>query len=431
MIALRKLARKDKTASRRLETGQPDLGVPSEKTDIPDIGARIETDTDRVSQVFCALAGRAIVKLFECQNCGQLIYFENVQCERCGFALGFLPDAAVMTALKATADGSYVPLDDPSKKVVYCANHQHGSCNWLVDAGGDALCQACKLNRTISDLTQPENLRRWQRIEIAKHRLVYSLIRLGLPIESKVEAPKTGLAFDFLVPPPGEETQGKVLTGHDNGEITLNVAEADDAIRAKMRENMHEPYRTLLGHFRHEIAHYYFERLVQGSKSYPLFRKTFGDEAKDYNKALQDHYGKGAPTDWQARHISAYASAHPHEDWAETFAHYLHMIDTLETGYAFGLRIRPRAGQDDNLAASITFDPYSLSDFEPILEAWLPMTFAVNSINRSMGIDDLYPFVISPEVAQKLRVVHQVVRSYGKDERTITQRFLRMMSIFF
>jgi hypothetical protein len=342
-----------------------------------------------------------------------------------------MPETAVLTALQVDADGSYAPLADPSKKVVYCANRQHGACNWLVESGGDPLCCACKLNRTIPDLTQPENLRRWQRIEIAKHRLIYSVIRLGLPIESKADAPQTGLAFDFLAPPPGEEGQGKILTGHDNGEITLNVAEADDALRAEIRQKMHEPYRTLLGHFRHEIAHYYFQRLVLGSKNYPLFRRTFGDETKDYSKALQAHYAKGAPGDWQARHISAYASSHPHEDWAETFAHYLHMIDTLETAYAFGLRIRPRAGQDGNLTANITFDPYSLVDFDPILEAWIPMTFAVNSINRSMGIDDLYPFVISPEVAQKLRVVHQVVRSYGKDERTLTQRFLRMVSVFF
>jgi hypothetical protein len=368
------------------------------------------------------------VKLFECQNCGQLVYFENVQCERCGFALGFLADAALMTALQPNGDGNFAPLAGSAGDTVYCANRVHGACNWLVPAGGDALCRACKLNRTIPDLTQPDNLRRWQRIEIAKHRLVYSLIRLGLPIQSKIEAPDTGLAFDFLAPPPGENGRGKILTGHDNGEITLNVAEADDAVRAEIRQQMHEPYRTLLGHFRHEIAHYYWQRLVPGTKNHPLFRKTFGDETKDYNAALQAHYANGAPPDWQNHHISAYASSHPHEDWAETFAHYLHMIDTLETAYAFGLRIRPRAGQDGNLTASITFDPYNQAEFDSILEAWLPMTFAVNSINRSMGIDDLYPFVISPETAQKLRVVHQVARSCGRNGRSFTQRVLRMIT---
>src|SRR5208282_90920 len=277
----------------------------------------------------------------------------------------------------------------------------------------------------IPDLTQPENLRRWQRVEAAKHRLVYSLLRLGLPIRSKAQAPETGLAFDFLAPPPGEDGQGKILTGHDNGEITLNVAEADDAIRAEVRQKMHEPYRTLLGHFRHEIAHYYFLRLVQNTKSYALFRKTFGDETKDYSRALQAYYAHGAPADWRMHHISAYASSHPHEDWAETFAHYLHMIDTLETAYAFGLRIRPRAGQDDNLAAHVSFDPYNQIKFDSILEAWLPVTFAVNSINRSMGIDDLYPFVISTEAVEKLKAVHHVVKSGGSNKRSRAKRFMQ------
>jgi hypothetical protein len=355
------------------------------------------------------------VKLFECQNCGQLIYFENTQCERCGLALGFLPNTQVMTALEPNADGTYTPLADRRRNVSYCNNYQHGACNWLVDASADTLCQACKLNRTIPDISQPENLRRWQRIEIAKRRLVYSLMRLGLPIESRIEAPEIGLAFDFLAPLSGEDGLGKVLTGHDNGIITLNVAEADDAVRAEVRQKMGEPYRTLLGHFRHEIAHYYWMRLIpRNEENYELFRRVFGDETKDYGAALKEYYAKGAPADWQMHHISAYASAHPHEDWAETFAHYLHMIDTLDTAYAFGLRIRPRAGQDNNLAATISFDPYNQPDFDTIVDAWLPVTFAVNSINRSMGIDDLYPFVISPEVIEKLKAVHQAVRSSTK-----------------
>ena len=333
-----------------------------------------------------------------------------------------------MTALQANGGGAFEPLAKPGTKVVIAqtVSTVRATGSWRPAA---PLCRACSLNRTIPDLTLPDNLRRWQRIEIAKRRLAYSLLRLKLPMQSKAEAPDTGLAFDFLAPPPGEDGQGKILTGHDNGEITLNVIEADDAIRAEIRQKMHEPYRTLLGHFRHEIAHYYFERLVRGTKNYPLFKKTFGDETADYGKALENHYAKGAPPDWRTRHISAYASSHPHEDWAGSSAHYLHMIDTLETGYAFGLRIRPRAGQDDNLTASITFDPYTLSDFEPILEAWLPMTFAVNSINRSMGIDDLYPFVISREVAQKLRTVHAVVKSYNTaGGRLVARRFLRMIT---
>ncbi|MBT3071244.1 putative zinc-binding peptidase [Rhodomicrobium sp. Az07] len=352
------------------------------------------------------------MKLFECQHCGQLVYFENTVCERCGYALGFLPDVAQMTALRPNGDGTFTPLVDAAHAVSYCANYEHGACNWLVDNPGD-LCRACLLNRTIPDLTVPENLRRWRRIEAAKHRLVYSLLRLGLPVESKTEALDSGIAFDFLAPPPGADGQGTIITGHDNGVITLNVAEAEDAIREKIRQSMHEPYRTLLGHFRHEIAHYYFDRIVTQRPGYDLFLATFGDETADYGEALKEHYANGAPLAWQESHITAYASAHPHEDWAETFAHYLHMVDTLETAYACGIHVRPRAGQDDSLAASVSFDPYTRQDFETIIDAWLPVTFAVNSINRSMGIDDLYPFVISPAVIDKVRVVHEIIRAKG------------------
>ncbi len=368
------------------------------------------------------------MKLFECQNCGQLIYFENVQCERCGLALGFLGDTAEMTALEAASDGTFTPLADRSKRVIYCSNFTHGACNWLVPAGGDALCMACTPNRTIPDLTQPENLRRWQRMEQAKHRLVYSLMRLGLPLESKTEAPDTGLAFDFLAPPPGEDGQGTIMTGHLEGVITINVAEADDQVRAYVREAMGEPYRTILGHLRHEIGHYYWQRLIPGTPSHALFRQTFGDESADYGEALARYYRNGAPGDWQSRHISAYASAHPHEDWAETFAHYLHMLDTMETAYAFGLRIKPRAGQDDNLNAAIALDPYHQEKMEDIVEAWLPTTYAVNSINRSMGIDDLYPFVISPAVIDKLNVVHQVVKTGRKEKSSLGQRLRQFVT---
>jgi hypothetical protein len=317
----------------------------------------------------------------------------------------------------------YSPLFNRSRNVAYCANHDYHACNWLVDASVGGLCQACNLNRTIPDLSKPENLGRWQLIEAAKHRVVYSLLRLGLPVISKAEDPDRGLIFDFLEPvdAPDGKGVGHVLTGHDDGVITLNVVEADDATRAKIREEMGEPYRTLLGHFRHETAHYYWQLLVPGSQNYRVFRDTFGDETRDYAQALQVYYKNGPVADWQQHHISAYASSHPHEDWAETFAHYLHMVDTLETAYAFGLRIRPRAGHDENLSTAVSFDPYASAEFDPILEAWLPVTFAVNSLNRSMGVPDLYPFVIAPEVVNKLRVLHNILHSVNRGGSTFNK----------
>jgi hypothetical protein len=221
-----------------------------------------------------------------------------------------------------------------------------------------AFCQACRLNRTIPDLGRPEHLLRWQRLEAAKHRLVYSLLRLGLALVSKFEDPDTGLAFDFLADPPAGFPDGpNILTGHAQGLITINLAEADDAEREHTRKEMAEPYRTLLGHFRHEIGHYYWEQLVRDGPWLEWFRTMFGDERQDYGACLERHHAEGPPPDWQERFVSGYASAHPWEDFAETWAHYLHIVDTLETADAFGLRIAPMAGRAPGLAMAIDFDP--------------------------------------------------------------------------
>jgi hypothetical protein len=223
-----------------------------------------------------------------------------------------------------------------------------------------------------------------------------------LPLATKVEDPD-GLAFDFLADGPEP-----VFTGHDNGLITINLAEADDAERERRRHQMGEPYRTLLGHFRHEIAHYYWTRLVENSPSLEQFRDLFGDEQRDYGGALQNYYSWGAPADWPERFVSAYASSHPWEDFAETWAHYFHMVDTLETANAFGLIVKPKVSQ--SVAARLDFNPLG-SDMDRLIEAWLPLTFAVNSINRSMGLHDLYPFVLSPPAIAKLAFVHERIRA--------------------
>jgi hypothetical protein len=188
------------------------------------------------------------MKLFECQHCGQLLYFENTRCERCGHVLGYLPDGAALSALSAEDDGRWRPLSAPEQVYRFCANAAHGACNWMVPAEAPhAFCRACRLNHTIPDLAPPEHLLRWQRLEAAKHRLVYSLLRLGLSLVSKFEDPDAGLAFDFLADPgPTFQETPQVITGHARGLITINIAEADDAERERARKDMAEPYRTLL-----------------------------------------------------------------------------------------------------------------------------------------------------------------------------------------
>ncbi len=345
------------------------------------------------------------MKLFSCQSCGQLVYFENIACEHCGHALGYLPDLAKISALEPLENGTWKALAAPENAYKYCTNSQFGVCNWMVpadDAGG--FCTACRHNRVIPDLSEPGNDQRWAKIEGAKHRLFYSLMRLGLPLQNRHDDPEHGLAFDFLADPPTPHAQ-HVLTGHDNGLITLALKEADDPVREQVRNEMGEPYRTLLGHFRHESGHYFWDRLVATDPArLESFRAQFGDERIDYAQALQKHYSEGAPPNWQNDFVSVYATTHPWEDFAETWAHYLHIADTLETASAFGVKVKPRVAQD--LAAAVNFDPHNAAGMEQLIDAWLPIAFAVNSLNRSMGHPDLYPFVLTPQTIAKLAFVH-------------------------
>lgn len=345
------------------------------------------------------------MKTFACQNCGQLLHFENTVCVRCGYALGFLPETLVLSALSIDGDKCIALADGASWR--RCANAETGLCNWLVPASDpESFCAACQLNRTIPDLSHPGNPERWQALEAAKRRLIYALMRFGLPTRSQKEDEERGLAFDFLSDAEDEEP---VMTGHADGLITINIAEADSAERERRRVELGEPYRTLLGHLRHEVGHYYWDLLVKDGGRIEAARRAFGDERADYGEALKRHYENGAPPNWQASFVSSYATMHPWEDFAETWTHYLHMVDTLDTAASFGLGVDPVASGDPELNANVTFDPYRTPDFDRLVDAWLPLTVALNSLNRSMGQPDLYPFVLSEPVIAKLRFIHELV----------------------
>jgi len=335
------------------------------------------------------------MRLFACQECRNLLHFENVTCESCGSALGFLPERGLLSAF--APDGTS-RLDKRRWKP--CANAQHGVCNWMLpeDSAGE-YCAACAHNRTVPDLSVPENLPLWRKLEDAKRRLIYTLDRLALPHDP------AELRFEFLADTP----EAKAITGHADGLITIALAEADDAEREKRRTEMGEPYRTLLGHMRHEVGHYYFLVLVERAGLVEEFRALFGDESADYAAALQAHYARPKTDDWRGTHISHYASAHPHEDWAESFAHYLHMMDSLEMAASFGMRVRPRLDREGVLEAEVDFNPYRAT-MEDILLAWTPLTVAMNAMNRSMGTPDLYPFVLSPAATEKLGFIHRIIQ---------------------
>ncbi len=376
------------------------------------------------------------MKLFSCGNCEQSVFFESVACVHCGHTLAFVPDRALVCAMEVEPEPGVAP-GDPSEPGVApvsvpgpvhwralgdepggalyrpCRNQvEHAVCNWAVrDDDPNAYCLSCRLNHVIPPLDAPDALRAWHELETAKRRVLYSLYQLGIPVEGKSEHPK-GLEFNFMRDgvSPG---QPHIFTGHADGVITINAAEADDAFREKVRNGLGETYRTVLGHLRHEIGHYYWDRLIAGGPRLAGFRELFGDEQRDYAEAQKVHYGQGAPRDWPLSFVSAYASMHPWEDWAETWAHYLHLTDTLETARAYGLSLHPKtqslSGAKPARAASLIAGRIDFHDFDTLIGSWIPLTVALNNLNRSMGVKDSYPFVLPGPAIEKLRFVHQLI----------------------
>ena len=362
-----------------------------------------------------------VLRRYQCR-CGRPVFFRNSVCLACRTPLGYEPYLAQICALEpaqgeaASESDSLWSISGSTSGKLYrrCANLvSAAACNWLVDAGDPLkFCQCCRLDRTIPDLTIADNAESWNKIEIAKRRLISSLIALGLPVKSRIsEDPGQGLAFDFLRSLPGGP---QVITGHEDGVITLNIEEADDATRERNRINLNEPYRTLLGHLRHEVGHYYWDRLISGTRLYAGFQDLFGDETQDYAAALQRHYNEGPPLDWRDRFVSAYASAHPWEDWAETWAHYLHIADTWDTALSFGMDVD--AGMEfDGFTADVLAHPdqSGSSTFLQFLNSWTQLTAVLNELSRAMGLADFYPFVLSQRAVAKLHFIHMAIVSPG------------------
>ncbi|WP_130431641.1 zinc-binding metallopeptidase family protein [Rivibacter subsaxonicus] len=361
-------------------------------------------------------------------RCGRPVFFRNSLCLACHTELGFDPERGtllplvpgpfVSTWMEAAAATNGASADVPL--YTRCANYDSAAgCNWLLPLAAPAagrspqlLCRACRLNRMIPNQAEEAGREAWAKIELAKRRLVAQLLALGLPVASKLsEDPQRGIAFDFLADQPG----ARVMTGHGGGIITLNIEEADDAVRERNRAELHEPYRTLLGHLRHEVGHYYWDRLVDGTPWLESFRTLFGDERASYSEALRRNYEQGPPHDWVDHYISGYASSHPWEDWAETWSHYLHITDTLETALGFGLDASDVELESEPFGADAletAFDPEA-TKFLAFISAWVELSALLNELSRSMGQPDLCPFVLSRTVVRKLHFVHRVVRGQG------------------
>ena len=362
------------------------------------------------------------MKTFHCDECQNLVFFENARCLNCGYALAYLPDLAVMAAVQQQVDGVWRPKSGADSDLSYrlCANYQDKNiCNWAVpDSDPDPFCLSCRLTHVIPDLSRTSR-EVWYRLEVAKRRLIYGVLSLRLPLNKQDANTPNGVAFSFL-----EDSQepngdcGRVLTGHNGGIITINIAEVDDIKREQQRLQHNEPYRTLLGHFRHEIGHYYWDRLIAGTAAQDAFRARFGDERMDYAAALQRHYSLPRPPDWGTNFISAYATSHPWEDWAESWAHFMHIADAVETADAIGLSLTPRRNDEPVLATQADRAQAALLSFNRMIEQWLPLSYVVNNLNRGLGLPDSYPFVLSPVVIEKLRFVHDTVVAAGRGNQS-------------
>lgn len=338
------------------------------------------------------------VRRFDCQTCDAALTFDDTRCRSCSAEIGYFLDADHLGPIEPGNGATYRRRGAPDHDPDWwrCLNTAWG-CNWMVPLDdGNVWCAACRLTRGRPDESNPDAVRAWSHAEAAKRRLVAQLYRLGLPVappsrrDDDTTSSDDGLVIDLVYLP---DSVG--VTGHRPGVITLDLREVDPGFREAAREHFGEQYRTVLGHLRHETGHHFWQRLVVRADALDDARELFGDERADYAAALETHYGRlrgpHGTVDVPHAYISDYASVHPSEDWAECFAHYLHLRDGLETAESFGLGASDH--DDDTL--------------EAMLSRWRELSRGVDEVSRALGQSPAYGVVVHPEVEPKLRFVHE------------------------
>ena len=376
------------------------------------------------------------MKTFKCNCTEQLIlFFESSHCLACGRTVGIDDEFDQVEPYEIDEQsGLFYKAEAPEVFYKKCDNNaQYHVCNGMVNLDtfipvadkDEVLCFSCRFNETVPDLSIIGHIPLWKKMETAKRRALYTLKSLSLPLNTIIQEPESGLSFDFITdrnvsdhfvsPIIGQDV---VFTGHDCGHITINLAEADDVARSQAKIAMGERYRTLLGHFRHELGHYYFDQLIANSpKKHALCKQYFGDDELDYQQALDTHYKQGAPANWHETFISEYATMHPYEDWAETWAHYMHIIDTLETAKNFSITGSTTGNEfeldeaDELRLPQNAYYFYAQTSIETILDTWMEFSIILNSLNRSMGLADAYPFVLTQAVRTKLSFIHHAIHN--------------------
>ena len=338
--------------------------------------------------------------MIRCPQCGEVAVLEALECTACGLAIGFHPPSLTM------AEASPSGIERYGRTWAPCSNRDW-RCNWLVaDNAGMAQCFSCSLTRRRPNADDTIALEKLADAGLVKRRLLVQLAELGLPVDPFYER-DGGLAFDLLSSYSG---QGRVTIGHANGVITIDLVETLDDYREALRIRLREAYRTMLGHFRHEVGHYYQWILVEQTSWIDECRQLFGDERASYSDAIDRHYREGAPEGWEASYISEYATMHPWEDFAESFAHYLHITDSLNTAAAGGLVLQ--ASRVGGLVAHDVVPRASYQDVSmaEMLADWHWLSLLFNRVNHAMGKGDLYPFTLTEPVQRKLDFVHRVVQ---------------------
>lgn len=346
------------------------------------------------------------MKNFSC-GCGATVYFESNHCVACKSELGWCLSCNTLRSIAADANDQY-HCGEPTcgKPLSKCHNYATEQvCNRCVETEaigeGQILCNYCKYNETIPDLSIKGNREKWHRIELAKRRLLYTLDLLGLPYGTAAENFPVPLSFDFK----GDATQKRTLwfnmnkveqvyTGHASGKVTINIREADNVERERARMSFGEAHRTIIGHFRHEMGHYFWDVLVKNQCEAECVA-VFGDHFDpDYGTALEIYYQNGAKENWKKNYISGYATMHPWEDFAESFATYLDMISVLDIAF-----------HADELYA---VEPTQAS-FADISKHYSKLGLLLNEMNRAMGLLDLVPEVHTAGILKKVEFIHDLL----------------------
>ncbi|CAN8140048.1 Zinc-ribbon domain-containing protein [uncultured Thiomicrorhabdus sp.] len=361
------------------------------------------------------------MKRFYC-SCSKEVGFHDHVCKNCGRDLVYDPVLGTILSGELINTDCFIvhtPDGQKNRQLIACDNrHTTVACNWALvpeDQENDCECISCRSTRSIPDQEGTDkNPTRWYKLERSKRQLMQTLIDLKA-IDATQPELYEDLEFDFLEDKrsnPDLELE-HVLSGHYDGLITINAAEADEGFLHTMKEQMQERYRTLLGHFRHEIGHYFWLKFFHNEEMRKKFRKVFGDERDDYSKALKRYYKSGNQSHWRSRFITPYASSHPHEDWAETWAHYMHIVDTLQTAHSYGLS---------------DYEPHKNS-FDQWFVEWGRVTQVMNALNRSMGVAEPYPFKVSDIVEGKLRFIDEMICLYALNIKSPSQRKPKKVSV--